>query len=638
VNGDGTLELLVAGDADTGLTALENNNAGLFSPILQYAAVAATALAVGDLNNDGSIDLVLAAAESNTIAVLLQSPSVVLSSESLSFGNVQVGGSATQTITVANAGSAPLRIGSVNSSGGFAQTNNCTAAIPAGGSCTVTVAFSPTAAGTQSGMLTIADNAAGGPQTVSLSGAGSTFTVLIGLFSNTLIGGNSMPSNTVSLSSPAPTGGWTVSLSSSNQAVASVPANTPVTITASVNGSTATAILTVNPLGVSFSLAAATVNGGSTPTPNSVTLASPAPAGGLVFNLSSSNPAIASVPASVTVAAGATASPSFSIATAAVASTTTVTILASLGGVAGAIAGATLTVQPAQVSSLVLTPASVTSGLSTSANVVNLLGLAPSGGVSISLRSSRPALAAVPSAVIVPASASVSVPFTITAGYVAAATQATLTATLLGASAVATLTINPDGVASVNLSSVSVVGGATARPSGVVTLMAPASPAGATVKLSSSNPAVASVPATVTVAAGATTSPAFKITTAAVSVSTPVTITATFNGVAVPVTLTVIPLAPSSVALSQASIVGGKTLGGNSIMLNAAAPSGGVTVSLSSSNPAVAAAPATVTVAEGSRISSRFSITTDAVTAQTAVTITTTYQGSTASGSLIVKR
>jgi len=661
VNGDGTLELLVAGDADTGLTALENNNAALFSPILQYAAVAATALAVGDLNNDGSIDLVLAAAESNTIAVLLQSPSVVLSSESLSFGNVQVGGSATQTITVANAGSAPLRIGSVNSSGGFAQTNNCTAAIPAGGSCTVTVAFSPTAAGTQSGMLTIADNAAGGPQTVSLSGAGSTFTVLIGLFSNTLIGGNSMPSNTVSLSSPAPTGGWTVSLSSSNQAVASVPAtvavaagatasssftvattavaaNTPVTITASVNGSTATAILTVNPLGVSFSLAAATVNGGSTPTPNSVTLASPAPAGGLVFNLSSSNPAIASVPASVTVAAGATASPSFSIATAAVASTTTVTILASLGGVAGAIAGATLTVQPAQVSSLVLTPASVTSGLSTSANVVNLLGLAPSGGVSISLRSSRPALAAVPSAVIVPASASVSVPFTITAGYVAAATQVTLTATLLGASAVATLAINPDGVASVNLSSVSVVGGAAARPSGVVTLMAPAAAAGATVKLSSSNPAVASVPATVTVAAGATTSPAFEITTKAVEVSTPVTITATLDGVAVPVSLTVIPLALSSVTLSQASIVGGKTLGGNSIMLNAAAPSGGVTVSLSSSYPAVAAVPAAVTVAGGSRISSKFSIATVAVTAQTAVTITATYQGSNASGTLIVKR
>lgn len=73
-------------------------------------------------------------------------------------------------------------------------------------------------------------------------------------------------------------------------------------------------------------------------------------------------------------------------------------------------------------------------------------------------------------------------------------------------------------------------------------------------------------------------------------------------------------------------------------MLNAAAPSGGVTVSLSSSYPAVAAVPAAVTVAGGSRISSKFSITTVAVTAQTAVTITATYQGSNASGTLIVKR
>jgi len=139
------------------------------------------------------------------------------------------------------------------------------------------------------------------------------------------------------------------------------------------------------------------------------------------------------------------------------------------------------------------------------------------------------------------------------------------------------------------------------------------------------------------VAAGATTSTAFKITTTAVSVSTPVTITASYNGIAVPVTLTVNPLAPSSVTLSQASVVGGKTVGGNSVALNAPAPGGGAIVSLSSSNPAVAAVPATVTVAAGARTSPKFSIATSVAARQTTVTITASYQGNIATATLTVK-
>jgi len=652
VNADGSLELLMGGNSDIGFTAVENNDAGIFSSILQSGAVAGTtALAVGDFNNDGSLDLVLASSGSNTISVVMQSPVVTLSTDSVSFGNVAVGGSGTQPVTLTNAGSAVLQIGSVSTGGSFSQTNTCTGAITPGNACTVTVVFNPTALGTQSGVLTVAGNAPGGPLALNLSGVGATFTDSIGLALNTVVGGNPLPSNTVTLSSPAPAGGWIINLSSSNPAMASVPASvtvaagatvssaftvttsavssgTPVTIAASVNGANATALLTVTPIAVTFSLAATAVYGGNPLSPNNLTLASPAPSSGLVFNLSISNLALASVPASVAVAAGATVSSSFSINTAAVASETTVAIFASLSGIGGAIANATLTLDAAQIGSVALSPAAVTSGLSTTANVVNLAGPAPLGGATISLSSSKPSVAAVPSTVTVPPNASASVPFTITTGYVTASTPVTITAKFGGASATATLTVNPDGVASLNLSATSVVGGAGTADSATVTLLAPAPPAGAAVKLSSGNPAVVSLPASVRVAAGATTSPAFKITTTAVSVITPVTITSGYNGIEAPVTLTVNPLAPSSVTLGQSSVIGGKTVSAT-VSLNAAAPSSGVTVSLASSNPAVAAVPAAVTVAAGAR-TAKFSVSTSAVAKQTTVTITASYQGNSA--------
>jgi hypothetical protein len=197
--------------------------------------------------------------------------------------------------------------------------------------------------------------------------------------------------------------------------------------------------------------------------------------------------------------------------------------------------------------------------------------------------------------------------------------------------------LNPDTVASVNLSSASTVGGSAPVGSNAVTLLAPAPPNGATVTLSSSNPPVAAVPASVKVSAGAVTSGAFKITTTPVSTVTPVTITATYHGVAVPVTLTVDPLEPESLTLNESTVLGGKTITGNFVTLNAAAPSPGVVVSLSSSNPAVAPVPATVEVATGSRNSPKFSIATTAVQAHTTVTITATYQGYVATATLVIK-
>jgi hypothetical protein len=63
-----------------------------------------------------------------------------------------------------------------------------------------------------------------------------------------------------------------------------------------------------------------------------VTLSAPAPAGGAVVNLSSSNNSDASVPSSVTIPAGST-SRSFTISTDRVDSNTAVTITATRNGV-----------------------------------------------------------------------------------------------------------------------------------------------------------------------------------------------------------------------------------------------------------------------------------------------------------------
>ncbi|HVI71269.1 MAG TPA: hypothetical protein VM656_07270, partial [Pyrinomonadaceae bacterium] len=68
---------------------------------------------------------------------------------------------------------------------------------------------------------------------------------------------------------------------------------------------------------------------------------------------------------------------------------------------------------------------------------------------------------------------------------------------------------------------------------------------GAVVTLSSANTAVASVPASVTLAAGAS-SATFSVNTSAVTANTSVTITATYSGVSRTTTLTVTPASTST--------------------------------------------------------------------------------------------
>jgi hypothetical protein len=100
-------------------------------------------------------------------------PAVSLSPTSLSFGNQPVGAtSAAQTVTLTNSGTNTLNISSILTGGDFAQTNNCGASLAPAASCAIRVTFTPAAAGSRAGTLTIADNASGSPHAVALSGTG----------------------------------------------------------------------------------------------------------------------------------------------------------------------------------------------------------------------------------------------------------------------------------------------------------------------------------------------------------------------------------------------------------------------------------------------------------------------------------
>ncbi len=101
-------------------------------------------------------------------------PGLAISPQTIDFGNQAVNTtSTTKTVTLTDAGTAPLDITSIVSSGPFAQKNNCVGTVPAGGGkCTVSVTFTPTTMAAATGQITINDSASGSPHQISLTGTG----------------------------------------------------------------------------------------------------------------------------------------------------------------------------------------------------------------------------------------------------------------------------------------------------------------------------------------------------------------------------------------------------------------------------------------------------------------------------------
>ena len=463
----------------------------------------------------------------------------------------------------------------------------------------------------------------------------------------------------VTLSGPAPPGGATVRIMSDMQGV-EVPAT--VTIPAGSTDATVSPITTV-PVGVgivgalradygtgmqitsfgmvpllfSLSLNTDSVAGGNTVI-GTITLQRPAPEN-IDVTIVSSDTSLAQPPAHVIVLAGNT-SASFSIPTATVAATVPVVFDVGTANDGYHAPQARLTIRPAgsaapapSLSTVTLTSPAVVGGTSAT-GTVTLTGPAPAGGASVQVTGSSSGT----QFVNVPAGGR-SAPFTITTSDAYFSRWGMIQASYGSSNSGlhgAVLRVDPDVPATPSLLAFGVnpsstTAGGSVR--GTVGLVTPAPPGGATISISSNTPA-AQVPASVTIAAGnsATT---FTVGTSAVGSFTSATITGSSGASTKETFLEIFPnpnAGPqlASVTPGVTSATGGSNVTAT-VTLAGAAPSGGASITMSTSST-IAQAPPIVTVPAG-QTSAAFTITTSAVTQNTFVTVTGTFGNGSKSGS-----
>ena len=138
---------------------------------------------------------------------------LTLSATSFSFPSTTVGQtSATQTLTLTDSGTATLVLNSftVSDTTDFSDTTTCGTSLTAGASCTFTLAFTPKSAALLSSTITVTDNAANSPQTVTLSGTGTAVASPIASLNASSL--------TFTANVPASAGAQTVTLSNTGNA------------------------------------------------------------------------------------------------------------------------------------------------------------------------------------------------------------------------------------------------------------------------------------------------------------------------------------------------------------------------------------------------------------------------------------
>jgi hypothetical protein len=115
-------------------------------------------------------------ATSNAAILTVSAPTLLLNSSSsfLSFGSVNVSSNSTQSVTLTNAGNSSVTISNVTVSGaGFNVTGVSSGVILAPGQAAIlTATFAPSGAGSVTGSVSVASNAANSPDSISLSGTG----------------------------------------------------------------------------------------------------------------------------------------------------------------------------------------------------------------------------------------------------------------------------------------------------------------------------------------------------------------------------------------------------------------------------------------------------------------------------------
>jgi uncharacterized protein YjdB len=437
----------------------------------------------------------------------------------------------------------------------------------------------------------------------------------------TVTSGNSV-NLALTLGTAAPAGGVTVTLTSNNPSTATVwPASvfipegaaTPRAQAAVTGYSNGTATITASAPGYTTASVQAQVTGGGASTsttmsfsPASVTingiltqnltlnLSAPA-ASALTVNLGTSDPTVATTPATVIFATGAT---SVSVPVTSVAAGSVI-VTASASGLGSATASVTVTQAAAGG---IVAPVSVTVPVGNSVSFPVTLGAAaPTGGVSITLASSNSSIATVfPNTISIPEGAT--------------STRAAITVTGVGAGS-ASITASAFGfptasgqvqvtsaasvpTATISFSPASLTINGTGTQNLQLNLSLPA-PAVLAVTISSSNASVATVPATVSFATGATSVTVPVTAVAAGSATITASLTNLANATASVTVATVAPAA-GAITFPFSPTVGVNQSAEIAVSLPAAAPSGGVTVTLASSSTSIATVTSSVYIGAGS--------------------------------------
>jgi hypothetical protein len=231
------------------------------------------------------------ATQTVTLSGMGTAPSVTLAPPALSFPDTPLNlPSLPLLTTLTNTGGAPLAISSIAITGSnatnFIQTNTCGSTVPVGGTCLISVIFTPTVSGSRTANVTVTDNASPATQTVPLSGNGITPVVTLSptalTFPATDVNSSSAPQNaTLTNTSSAPLNITSIALTGANASVYSQTNTCGTTVAA---GASCIITVTFNPTSTGTPTASVTITDNASPATQTVTLTGTAVAPALTIS------------------------------------------------------------------------------------------------------------------------------------------------------------------------------------------------------------------------------------------------------------------------------------------------------------------------------------------------------------------
>ena len=244
-------------------------------------------------------------------------PGIAIVPASVNFGNQALSvRSAARTVTVINAGSAPLTITGITTSGDFLETDNCSGTLSGGGGyCTISITFTPSALGSATEEISITDNAPDSPHTITVTGTGVAASTAVTVSPTTLsfgdvkVGSVSAP-KTVTITN---TGTSTLNISNISASGDFVQTNTcGATLNVLDVGESCTVSVSFQPIGSGSRSGSLIISSNASGSPHAVALSG---TGVAVFSVTSTSPTttvtVGSTSATFSVSASAPAPPGF---------------------------------------------------------------------------------------------------------------------------------------------------------------------------------------------------------------------------------------------------------------------------------------------------------------------------------------